>query len=212
MTPIQYGQEMRDQTGVDPGCGKWDYELRYPEQVASLVDRGMAITKSAPAGPVYLGLPREPLAEPWPDGRAIDNCYSSHSNTTGGGSQEAVLQAARWLEKAHHPLIICQRGDPGGRLSQVLSDLSANHAIPVVENFSVQNLLPSAHPCKSGFDAGTWLKDADIVLAIDTKFHGYSVTSLLVKAPRSSIWVLTLCSPGCPPGVIKTISQLCRTR
>ena len=168
MTPIQYGQEMRDQTGLIRDVVKWDYELRYPEQVASLVDRGMAITKSAPAGPVYLGLPREPLAEPWPDGLAIDNALQAIP-TRPAPDPEAVHQAAKWLENAHHPLIICQRGDPGGRLSQVLSDLAAKHAIPVVENFSVQNLLPSAHPMQSGFDAGTWLKDADIVLAIDTE-------------------------------------------
>ena len=100
---------MRDQTGLIRDVVKWDYELRYPEQVAGLVDRGMAITKSAPAGPVYLGLPREPLAEPWPDGLAIDNALQAIP-TRPAPDPEAVLQAAKWLEKAHHPLIICQRG------------------------------------------------------------------------------------------------------
>lgn len=168
MTPIQYGQEMRDQTGLIRDVVKWDYELRYPEQVAGLVDRGIAIAKSAPAGPVYLGLPREPLAEPWPDGLAIDNALQAIP-TRPAPDPEAILQAAEWMEKARHPLIICQRGDPKGRLSQVLSDLATNHAIPVVENFSVQNILPSAHPMQGGFDAGIWLGDADVVLAIDTE-------------------------------------------
>lgn len=168
MTPIQYGQEMRDQTGLIRDVVKWDYELRYPEQVADLVDRGMAIAKSAPMGPVYLGLPREPLAESWPDGRSINTAIQAIP-TQPAPDPTAISQAAEWLDRAHHPLIICQRGDPEGQLSQVLSDLAVNHAIPVVENFSVQNILPSAHPMQGGFDAGTWLDDADIVLAIDTE-------------------------------------------
>jgi acetolactate synthase-1/2/3 large subunit len=40
MTPIQYGQEMRDQNGLVRESTKWDYELRYPEQTANLVDHG----------------------------------------------------------------------------------------------------------------------------------------------------------------------------
>ncbi|NQV56370.1 MAG: hypothetical protein HQ503_10970, partial [Rhodospirillales bacterium] len=35
ITPIQYGQEMRDQGGMIRESTKWDYELRYPEQAAA---------------------------------------------------------------------------------------------------------------------------------------------------------------------------------
>ena len=42
---------------------KWDYELRNFAQLETVVDRALAIATSEPAGPVYLTLPREVLAE-----------------------------------------------------------------------------------------------------------------------------------------------------
>ena len=37
--PIGWGQEMRDQTALVREACKWDYELRFPEQVPELLDR-----------------------------------------------------------------------------------------------------------------------------------------------------------------------------
>src|SRR3546814_16698326 len=58
--------EMRDQAAMIRECCKWDYELRFPEQVAGLLDRAHAIASSTPKGPVYLALPRETLCEQAP--------------------------------------------------------------------------------------------------------------------------------------------------
>ncbi len=168
MTPIQYAQEMRDQTGLVREVVKWDYELRYPEQITDLVDRGMAITNTAPKGPVYLGVPREPLAEPWPADRAIDTPVQAVP-TAAAPDVAAIATAAEWLDGADNPLIICQRGDPAGKLSEALTKLAMDNTIPVVEHFAIRNTLPSAHPLHGGFDAGAWLEDADVVLAIDTE-------------------------------------------
>ena len=66
MTPINWGQEMRDQAALVREATKWDFELRFPEQVAELADRAYAIATSLPCGPVYLSLPREVLSEPCP--------------------------------------------------------------------------------------------------------------------------------------------------
>ena len=46
-TPIHWGQEMRDQGSIVREAVKWDYELRYPEQICDLVDRGMTIAMAA---------------------------------------------------------------------------------------------------------------------------------------------------------------------
>ena len=62
--PIHWGQEMYDQAGMLREYVKWDYELRYGEQVEPIVDRALAIAMAEPRGPVYLSLPREALAAP----------------------------------------------------------------------------------------------------------------------------------------------------
>ena len=62
-TPIQYGQEMFDQTALVRETVKWDYELRYAENSADLVSRGCSVARMEPHGSVYMSLPREPLCE-----------------------------------------------------------------------------------------------------------------------------------------------------
>src|SRR3989442_4438790 len=59
---IHWAQEHFDQGGMLREFVKWDYELRHPEQVETILDRALAIAKSEPQGPVYLTLPREILA------------------------------------------------------------------------------------------------------------------------------------------------------
>ena len=48
MTPIQYGQEVRDQGAMVREFVKWDYEMRFAEQATHLVDRAVAIAMSDP--------------------------------------------------------------------------------------------------------------------------------------------------------------------
>src|ERR1043166_5568806 len=63
---IHWAQEMYDQAGMLREVVKWDYELRNGEQLATVVDRALAIAASEPRGPVYLSLPREVIAAPMP--------------------------------------------------------------------------------------------------------------------------------------------------
>ena len=60
---LQRLEEMRDQAALVREACKWDYELRFPEQVIELVDRAHAIANSTPRGPVssLRALPRTSL-------------------------------------------------------------------------------------------------------------------------------------------------------
>src|SRR5512138_2649085 len=62
---IHWAQEHFDQAGMLREFMKWDYELRHAEQVETVIDRGLAIARSEPQGPVYVTLPREVLASPF---------------------------------------------------------------------------------------------------------------------------------------------------
>ena len=42
---------MFDQGGMLREAVKWDYELRYPEQAGSIIDRAMSLALSDPKGP-----------------------------------------------------------------------------------------------------------------------------------------------------------------
>lgn len=168
MTPIQYGQEMRDQSGMVREFTKWDYELRYPEQVTTLVDRGLAIAMTEPRGPVFLSLPREPLAEPWPEEFAPDTPLQSIPTRT-QPDPDAVARAAAMIAAAKNPLIIVQRSDPEGRVAAALLSLAEAAAIPVIENHALHNNMPSAHPMLAGHDVGPWIGEADVILVVQSQ-------------------------------------------
>ena len=166
MTPIQYGQEMYDQSSLVRDMVKFNYELRYPEQAGAMVARALAAARSEPAGPAYLSLPREALAETFspamfPAETARPAATAAHPDP------DAVAEAASILGAAARPVILVQRGDPQGRLSSALQGFAERHAIAVAEPFVVRNVMASAHPMFQGYDAGAALAGADAVLVLD---------------------------------------------
>ena len=112
--PIHWGQEMYDQGGMLREYVKWDYELRYGEQLEQIVDRALAIALTPPAGPVYLSLPREALAAPIAH---FDYSPSPRlrAPATPAPAPQAIAEAAAILSRAERPLIIAGRGDGSAR-------------------------------------------------------------------------------------------------
>lgn len=166
VTPIHYGQEVFDQTALLRDVVKYDYELRYPEQAGEVVGRAMALAGSAPEGPVYLSLPREPLAEACPDW--TPTATARPAATPPAPAPEAIAQLADWLRAARRPVILCQRGDPEGRLGAALAAFATRHGIAVSCPFLTRNVLPSAHPNLAGYAPDATLHGADLLIVLDS--------------------------------------------
>ncbi|OKH87176.1 thiamine pyrophosphate-requiring protein [Thalassospira sp. TSL5-1] len=163
--PIGWGQEMRDQTALVREAVKWDYELKFPEQVPDMVDRAYAIANSVPKGPVYMSLPREVLCDTCPqDG--ID-APSRIEPVRVAPHQETLQQAAEMLARAKRPVIIAQRGAGSADGFAALSQLANDWGIPVVQYWAVQLAIATTDPMFGGMDPAVYLKDADIVVVLD---------------------------------------------
>ena len=106
--PIHWGQEMYDQGGMLREYVKWDYELRYGEQVEAIVDRALAIAMAEPRGPIYLSLPREALAAPL-EGFAFDATPRQVAPAPPAPDADAIERAAAILATAERPLIVTAR-------------------------------------------------------------------------------------------------------
>ena len=154
--PIHWGQEMYDQGGMLREYVKWDYELRYGEQVEAIVDRALAIAMAEPRGPIYLSLPREALAAPL-EGFAFDATPRQVAPAPPAPDVDAIDRAAAILAKAERPLIVTARAGraPGG--AAALARFAERFAMPVVEFWPAQNSLPSTHPMHAGGDVEPWL-------------------------------------------------------
>jgi acetolactate synthase-1/2/3 large subunit len=158
---------MYDQAGMLREYVKWDYELRYGEQVETIVDRALAIAMAEPRGPVYLSLPREALAEPLED-FAFGDTPRQVAPAPPAPAADAIERAAAILEQAKRPLIVTARGGRTGGGAKALARFAEHFAMPVVEFWPPQNSLPTTHPMHGGFDVAPWLGEADAVLVVDS--------------------------------------------
>jgi acetolactate synthase-1/2/3 large subunit len=142
---------------------KWDYELRVPEQITDVVSRAYEQTMTSPRGPIYLSLPREPLAEPMPEPlgpvkpRAVP--AMPHPDPT------LIATLAEWIAAAEKPLIITTAS--GAEAMGPLGRVAEKYALPVVTQRQRVVCLPSSHPMHMGYDPQGLLQEADLIVIMD---------------------------------------------
>ncbi len=162
--PIGWGQEMRDQSALVREAAKWDYELRFPEQVPDVVDRAYAIATSTPRGPVYVSLPREVLCAPCPSAPlALPPAMAARVTP----SASLVEEVAALLAAADNPVFFAQRGAGSPAGFAALAEIADIWSIPVVQYWAVQLALATDHPMAAGADPSPWLEEADVVVVLD---------------------------------------------
>ena len=163
---IHWAQEMFDQTGLVREAAKWSFEVTQPQQLPTAIDRALAIATSEPAGPVYLSLPREPLAAPM-TGIACATPARMGATTMPVCDPAGLARAADWLRGAERPLIITAGIGRDSGSSAALARLAEAAALPVVAFMGRYLCLPVDHPMHVGGEPGPFLAEADVVLVID---------------------------------------------
>ncbi len=163
---IHWGQESFDQGGMVREFVKWDYELRGGQPVEPLVDRALDIAMSEPRGPVYLTLPREVLAEPAVAARRTN--VRPLGSSPAEPSRRAIEEAAHLIAKAEFPLIVTSSGGRTPAAFAELAALAEEFALPVVQSEARDVNIPTDHPMHLGFDVGTLLPKADVVLVLES--------------------------------------------
>jgi acetolactate synthase-1/2/3 large subunit len=164
--PIGWGQEMRDQAALVREACKWEYEVRFPEQVPELLDRAYAIAMSTPQGPVYLSLPREVLCEPCPADELAAPIAMHAASVVAAHDQ--VVAAARLLAGAERPLIVAQRGPGSAAGFDAVARIAEQWSIPVCQYWANATAISTEHPMYVGQDPSPWVAEADVILVIDS--------------------------------------------
>jgi acetolactate synthase-1/2/3 large subunit len=161
--PIHWAQEMFDQAGMVREMVKWDYELRMPGQIGDVVSRSVEVAMAHPRGPVYLILPREPLSAPMPEPlgpiKPRPQAAAIHPDP------RAIATLAEWIAGAERPMIVTSTL-PTDAVAP-LARLAERCAIPMVTHNPRSVCLPSSHPMHFGFEPGTLLAEADLVIALE---------------------------------------------
>jgi acetolactate synthase I/II/III large subunit len=164
---IHWAQEMYDQAGMIREIVKWDYELRNAEQLATVVDRALAIAASEPRGPVYLSLPREVIAARISEmGPPLPSRLAAAAPPA--ADADAIAAAARVLADAKRPLIVTSNAGRDAAAFAALARFAERFAIPVVQHRPRYLSLPSSHPMNLGFDPARLVPMADAILVIES--------------------------------------------
>jgi acetolactate synthase-1/2/3 large subunit len=143
---------------------KWDYELRVPGQAGDVVARAVEVAMAHPRGPIYLVLPREPLSAPMPEpiGPAKPRAQAAPVHP----DPKAIATLADWIAAAERPLIVTATLPRDA--VPALGQLAERCALPVVTHNPRSVCLPSSHTMHFGFEPGTLLTDADLVIVVES--------------------------------------------
>ena len=184
---IHWAQESFDQGAMVREFVKWDYEARLPSQLETLIDRALAIATSEPAGPVYLTLPREVLAE-----RMEQVEYFERPRLVADAARlpepAAIERAAAALVAARDPILIVKAvgRDPGAVAPLVA--LAETLGMPVFDFFPTHLNFPQSHPLHAGFDPAPHLDAADLVVAVEADAPWFP----RLRAPRPDARVIQI--------------------
>ena len=162
---IHWAQESFDQAGLVREYVKWDYELKMPSQLETVVDRALTMAMSEPRGPVYLSLPREVLATPM--GEVEFEKEPRYDLPTFHPDPGKIQEAADLLAKAEFPLVITSSVGRSPAAVQLLIDLAETGAIGVIPFASEFMNFPVDHPCHLGYWPGPYFDKADVILVLD---------------------------------------------
>ena len=162
---IHWAQEMFDQAGMVRELVKWDYELRSPEQAHLVVPRALEAALASPGGPVYLTLPREPLAAPVAGEARLPPRMPPAPPEP---DREAIRRLAGWIAESKRPLIITSNVGRLPHETAALAQLAERCRVPVAVQTPRYMCLPTDHPMHAGFDSGPFLADADLILVVES--------------------------------------------
>jgi acetolactate synthase-1/2/3 large subunit len=182
--PIHWAQDAFDQAGMLREYVKWDYELRTPSQLESVVDRALTLAMSEPKGPIYLTLPREILATPIE--QVEFRARPRYDLPTYHPDPEKVAEAARILNEAKCPVIITASVGRSHAAAEALMGLADAGAIGVVSFNPEYMNFPTDHPCHQGFFPDPYLSEADVLLVVDCDVPWFTSTN----KPREAAFII----------------------
>ena len=165
---VHYVQDPFDIASLVRPYVKWDYNLPSGVVAKEVVRRAHSVMHTEPAGPVYMTLPRETLAESWPPEQVKSYPAARYGAVRMGAlPTEATLQIARELMAADNPLVITSYLGRNPEAVQALEALAELCGIRVVEFSPTWLCISRESPCFFGFDATPLLPDTDWGLLLD---------------------------------------------
>jgi len=165
---IHYMQDVRDMASIVRPYTKWEHSLDSGVVAKELVRRAHTVMQSDPAGPVYLNLPREPLAAEWDDSAVASYPAEKYgAYKAGGADPETVALIADRLIAAERPLLVTAYAGRHPEAPGLIDALARLSGIRVFENNPHYLNIDRESPCFGGYSPTAELPHADVGLLVD---------------------------------------------
>lgn len=164
LRPVNWQQDVRDQTGIVRGYTKWNHELGRTDTIHQLIPRAFQIAATEPCGPVYLTAAREVLMSPM-EGVSLEMVSRARPAISPAGDPRAIEELAAWLADARVPIAIAGRvGRHEGAVADLVA-LAEQIGMLVLDTGAAMN-VPASHPLVVRDENGA-IASADVLLLLD---------------------------------------------
>jgi acetolactate synthase-1/2/3 large subunit len=171
---IHWIQEQYDNAGIVRNYTKWEYDLRYNENIHNVVHRAFQIASTEPCGPVYLSLPKEVIMEQI-DKVTLPPVARYAAPSTPQADLEILSEVAEVIMHAKEPLIIT--GHTGRHPQSVASLVAVAETLGARVSTSDKMMnFPTNHPLCAGLQTSAslqanlqpYLRKADVILIFNS--------------------------------------------
>jgi acetolactate synthase I/II/III large subunit len=186
-----------DQVGVFKPITKAAITIDHASRVPEIVRRAFQIATTGKPGPVLVNCPLDALkgeAEFAPEAFRVDARYGEFPPHRSLPSSAEIDAALSRLLSAKRPVILCGGGVMSSRAWKELLALAEMLEIPVATTFMGKGSIPENHSLALGpFGllgrpvANEWVLNADVVLALGTRFTNVDTAGWRIPKPGSSI-------------------------
>jgi acetolactate synthase-1/2/3 large subunit len=182
-----------DITGITLPITKHNYLVTEVEALPMVIKEAFHIARTGRPGPVLIDVAKDAQAA------SLEYEYPQEVNLPGYrptliGHQRQIKQAARLINEAQCPLIIAGHGVILARAEAELRELVEKAQIPVVNTLLGLSTIPETHPLCLGMGgmhgeayANKALQEADLVVALGSRFDDRLTGSVKTFAPRAQI-------------------------
>lgn len=181
---IHWSQEYFDQAGMLREHVKWEYELRRPAQLETVVDRALTMAMSEPQGPVYLSFPREIISSPLDE--VTFQVKPRYDIPVFVPDPLKIQEASDILAQAEFPIIFTSSVGRNANAVEALIDIAETGAIGVISYNPEYMNFPTDHPYHLGFNTEPFLGKADVILMIECDVPWYPN----IKKPAESTTII----------------------
>ena len=184
-TPYMIGRDAFqeiDAVGIMTPITKYTFQPKRPKEIPSVVRTALLLAAHGRPGPVHIDLPKDTQVGE----EEMEEAQILVSLSPLPVPEPAkIMRAAKLLLQAERPVIVAGGGVIWGRATKELLSIAELLLIPVVTTFMGKGAIPEDHPLSLGVigmhgnsAANRIMNDADLILAVGTRFSDRSVGAL----------------------------------